>query len=114
MIHSGVDLPLMIWQWATGLPMDRVESNGIGVRTRWLRGDMSWLLANYGRTGRPDSVSRKHGLWIFATEFARTRYYDCFDRHDLGPVIAELQIMTTAIRRSLSEIQAVKKDLGRQ
>ena len=105
-IRSGVDLPLMIWQWAIGLPMDRVESYEIGVRTRWLRGDMSWLLANYGRTGRPDSVSRKRGLWIFATEFARTRYYDCFDRHDLGPVLAELKIMTTAIRRSLSELRA--------
>ena len=24
-IHSGVDFPLMIWQWAAGLPVDRVE-----------------------------------------------------------------------------------------
>ena len=25
-ILSGIDFPLMIWQWATGLPVDRVDS----------------------------------------------------------------------------------------
>lgn len=104
-IRSGVDLPLMIWQWAVGLPINRVESYRIGVRTRWLRGEMGWLLANYGRAGRPDSVSRRRAFWIFATEFARTRYYDCFDRHDLHPVIAELKITAAAARQSISKLR---------
>jgi predicted ATP-grasp superfamily ATP-dependent carboligase len=104
-IRSGVDLPLMVWQWAAGLPINRVESYRIGVRTRWLRGEMGWLLANYGRAGRPDSVSRRHAFWIFATEFARTRYYDCFDRHDPNPVIAELKIMVTAAKGSISKLR---------
>jgi hypothetical protein len=37
-------------------------------------------------------------FWIFATEFGRTRYYDCLDRHDLSPAIAELKIMTQAVK----------------
>ena len=35
-IHSGVDFPLMIWQWGTGQPIEPVKSYRTGVRTRWL------------------------------------------------------------------------------
>ena len=45
-VHSGVDFPLMIWQWATGLPVDRVDGYRTGVRTRWLHGDLRWLRDN--------------------------------------------------------------------
>jgi predicted ATP-grasp superfamily ATP-dependent carboligase len=100
-IHSGVDFPLLIWQWAAGLPVDRVEGYRTHVRTRWLHGDLQWLRENQRRNGRPDSVSRTRGLWIFASEFARTRHYDCFDRRDLGPAVTELRATATAIRRSL-------------
>jgi predicted ATP-grasp superfamily ATP-dependent carboligase len=99
-VKSGVDFPLMIWQWATGLPIDRVDGYRTGVRTRWLQGDMRWLANNQRRVGRPDSVSRTRALRIFTTEFIRTRHYDCLDRHDMGPALAELRIMATAARRS--------------
>jgi predicted ATP-grasp superfamily ATP-dependent carboligase len=98
--RSGVDFPLLLWQWAAGLPVDRVSGYRTGVRTRWLRGDMRWLRENYQRVGRPDSVSRARSFWIFAQEFVRTSHYDCFDRHDLRPVIAEAQIMIKASRKS--------------
>ncbi len=98
-VHSGVDFPLMIWQWATGLPVDRVESHRTGVRTRWLHGDMRWLRDNQRRAGRPDSISPTRALWTFATEFARTRHYDCFAWRDLGPFMAELRTTVTAIRQ---------------
>jgi hypothetical protein len=45
-------------------------------------------------------VSRARGLWTYASEFARTRHYDCFDRHDLGPVKAELQFTASAVIKS--------------
>lgn len=99
-VQSGIDFPLMIWQWATGLPVDRVEDYRTGVRTRWLHGDTRWLRDNQRRAGRPDSVSRARGLWTYASEFARTRHYDCFDRHDLGPVKAELQFTASAVIKS--------------
>jgi predicted ATP-grasp superfamily ATP-dependent carboligase len=90
-IQSGVDLPLMIWQWASGQSVSRFENYRIGVRTRWLHGDMRWLYENLGRNGRPDTVSRPWGFWLFASEFARTRHYDYIDFHDLGPAMGELQ-----------------------
>ena len=99
-VQSGIDFPLMIWQWATGLPVDRTGTYRTGVRTRWLHGDTRWLRDNQRRAGRPDSVSRARGLWTYASEFTRTRHYDCFDRHDLGPVMAELRFTASAVIKS--------------
>lgn len=98
-VHSGVDFPLMTWQWAAGLPIDPAEGYRTGVRTRWLLGDLRWLWDNQRRTGRPDSVSRIGALWTFATEFVRTRHYDNLDWRDLGPVMVELRIIAAAIRK---------------
>jgi predicted ATP-grasp superfamily ATP-dependent carboligase len=97
-LHCGVDFPLLVWQWATGQPVNRVDSYQTGYRMRWLRGDMRWLRDNYRRAGRPDSMSRVRSLWAFTTEFARTPHYDCLDRRDLRPALAELRTTVVAIR----------------
>jgi hypothetical protein len=97
-VRVGVDFPLMIWQWATGLPVERVVSYRTGVRTRWLHGDLRWLRQNHQLAGRPDTVSKGRGLWLFATEFARTRCYDNVDRRDLAPALAEFRVTAAAFR----------------
>jgi predicted ATP-grasp superfamily ATP-dependent carboligase len=100
-IRSGVDFPLLIWQWATGEPVSRVDSYRPGLRSRWLHGDLRWLRDNYVRRGRPDSVPFGRGILTFATEFIRTRHYDYFDLHDMWPAVAELRYTTAIIRKSL-------------
>lgn len=100
-IRAGVNFPVLIWQWATGQPISRVKDYRSGVRTRWLHGELRWLRDNHSRAGRPDSVSRRRGLWTFLTEFARTHSYDYFDVHDLGPAIAEMRYTITMVRKSL-------------
>jgi len=102
-VHAGVDFPLMVWQWATGLPVEHVPGYQTGVRTRWLHGDLRWLRDNQRRAGRPDSMPLAAGLWIFGTEFVRTRRYDCFDSRDLRPVAAELRATMAAIRKSRNQ-----------
>jgi predicted ATP-grasp superfamily ATP-dependent carboligase len=99
-MHSGVDFPLLIWQWAAGLPVDRVEGYRTGVRTRWLHGELRWLRDNYRRVGRPDSVSRSRALWLIASEFVRTRHYDCFDPHDPRPILADLRNTAAIVLKS--------------
>jgi predicted ATP-grasp superfamily ATP-dependent carboligase len=99
-IFSGVDLPLMTWQWAAGLPVARVDRARTGIRTRWLHGDLRWLRDNQRRSGRTDSVSRIAALWAFATEFVRSTHYDCIDWRDLGPVTAELRTTAAAVEKS--------------
>ena len=72
----------------------------IGVRTRWLHGDMRWLRDNQSRVGRPDSVSRTRALSSFVAEFVRTRHLDCVDWRDLRPALAELRATTRAVLKS--------------
>ena len=89
-IHSGVDFPLMIWQWGTGQPIESVKSYRTGVRTRWLAGDLRWLWDVVLKPGRPDGLPASRGVWTFTKEFFRTRHYDFVDRRDMRPALAEL------------------------
>jgi predicted ATP-grasp superfamily ATP-dependent carboligase len=97
-MHSGVDFPLMIWQWGIGQPIEPVKSYRTGVRTRWLAGDLRWLWDGVMQAGRPDSVSPAHGLWTFTSEFFRTRHYDFVDRRDMRPALAEVWDTAAIIR----------------
>jgi predicted ATP-grasp superfamily ATP-dependent carboligase len=99
-VKAGVDFPLMIWQQSTGQPVRPARTYRTGVRTRWLHGDLRWLRENRERAGRPDSISAARAAWVFATEFARTRYYDYFDRGDLGPALAEIGNMVKVIGKT--------------
>jgi predicted ATP-grasp superfamily ATP-dependent carboligase len=89
-IHSGVDFPVMIWQWGTGQPIESVKSYRTGVRTRWLAGDLRWLWDVVLKPGRPDGLPASRGVWTFTKEFFRTRHYDFVDRRDMRPALAEL------------------------
>jgi len=100
---TGIDFPLMIWQWATGEPVDHVDSYRTGFRMRWLRGDMRWLMNNNRcGAGRPDSMSMSRAVWTFSTEFLRTWHYDCLDFRDLRPVFAEWRTTVASVRKSIS------------
>jgi predicted ATP-grasp superfamily ATP-dependent carboligase len=101
-VQSGVDFPLMIWRWATGQVVEPVTTHRSGVRTRWLHGDLEWVRTNWGRVGRPDSVSHSNAIWTFVSEFARCRHYDYFDSHDIKPFVAELRHSIKIIRGGLS------------
>jgi predicted ATP-grasp superfamily ATP-dependent carboligase len=109
-IHSGVDFPLMIWQWGTGQPIEPVKSYRTGVRTRWLAGDLRWLWDGVMQAGRPDTVSLPRGLWTFTTEFFRTRHYDFVDRRDMRPAVAELWDTAGIIRKQWDNRNQGRKD----
>ncbi len=98
-IHSGVDFPLMIWQWGTGQPIEPVKSYRAGVRTRWLAGDLRWLWDGVMAAGRPDSVPLGRGLRTFTSEFFRTRHYDFVDRRDMRPALAEVWDTAAIVRK---------------
>ena len=98
-IHSGVNFPLMIWQWGIGQPIEPVKSYRTGVRTRWLAGDLRWLWESVLQPGRPDSVSPARGIWTFTSEFFRTRHYDFVDRRDMRPALAEIWDTAGIIRK---------------
>jgi predicted ATP-grasp superfamily ATP-dependent carboligase len=95
-VQSGIDFPLMIWRWGTGLDIEPVTTYRSGIRSRWLYGDLLWLLQNWGRAGRPDSVSRFRSVFMIISEFAKTFHYDYFNSRDPGPFFAELRYTARA------------------
>jgi carbamoyl-phosphate synthase large subunit len=105
---SGVNLPLMVWHWATGQQVEQVASHRTGVRTRWLQGDLRWLGENHQRIGRPDSVSLGRSLWLFFSEFARTRHYDVLDWRDMRPGLVELRSTAQVIVKAVQDRVAAK------
>jgi predicted ATP-grasp superfamily ATP-dependent carboligase len=113
-LRSGVDLPMLIWRWATGLDVGRVDGYRIGVRTHWLHGEVRWLRDNWRRAGRPDSVPRGRAALNFAAELVRTRNYDCFDRHDIGPALVELRYTATSIRKSRTAQRTTQRLPGKR
>src|SRR5262249_28513957 len=44
---AGIDFPLMIWQWANGLPVSPAADYRTGIRMRWIQGDLRWLRENF-------------------------------------------------------------------
>jgi predicted ATP-grasp superfamily ATP-dependent carboligase len=102
-LRSGVNIPLMTWQWAVGLTVAPAAVDRTGIRTRWLVGDLAWLARNWQRAGRPDSVPVARSLWIFASEFFRSRHYDFFDLRDVRPGVAELRYIGLWARQFAGE-----------
>ena len=96
---AGIDLPVLLWQWATGQRVQRTASYRAGVRTRWLQGDIRWLGANLVRIGRPDSEPISRALLMFIGEFARTRRYDYFSLRDPKPGLTELRLCVNSVFR---------------
>jgi predicted ATP-grasp superfamily ATP-dependent carboligase len=109
-IHSGVNFPLMIWQWGIGQPIEPVTSYRTGVRTRWLAGDLRWLWEGVLQRSRPDSVSPARGLWTFTSEFFRTRHYDFVDRRDMRPALAEIWDTAAIVRTQWDNRKQWRKD----
>ncbi len=109
-IHSGVDFPLMIWQWGTGQPIQPVKSYRTGVRTRWLAGDLRWLWDGVMQAGRPDSVPLSRGLVTFTAEFFRTRHYDFVDPRDLRPAFAEVWDTAGIIKKQWDNRKQWRRD----
>jgi predicted ATP-grasp superfamily ATP-dependent carboligase len=99
-VQAGVDFPLMIWRWATGLDIAPVTTYRYGVRTRWLHGDLRWLRQNWRRSGRPDGMSHVSSVYAFISEFTKSRHYDYFDRSDLRPFLAELRYTMHVLRKT--------------
>ncbi len=100
--RCGIDFPLLLWRWAAGGPLEKVNGYRVGARLRWLSGDVRWLLETLSCPGRPDALGRAKALAIFSRDFTRRAAYDCFDRHDPGPGVSELSHSVLKVGRLVS------------
>jgi predicted ATP-grasp superfamily ATP-dependent carboligase len=99
--RAGVNFPQYLWNWGSGAPLKSFEgSYKVGVRLRYLYGDIQWLQENIRRRGRPESVRPAKALGMFASEFFRGDAYDYVDIHDLRPaIVAAARTVPGSVRR---------------
>ena len=84
-VRSGVDFPFLVYQWASGEPIDQVDRYRTGGWMRYLRGDLSATAAAIRERGRPGIPSPLRAVLDFGASFLRPMGYDYFDWQDLRP-----------------------------
>ena len=112
--RSGVDFPLMVWQWASGAPVRESLGYRTGLRLRWLTGDGRWLLETLRGPGRPTAFLQVVPVATFAGDFARRSAYDFFDLSDPLPAAAKVgRVLSKAgsnlVRRSRQHLPVVER-----
>ena len=86
-VRSGVDFPYLLYQWAKGGPIDKVEGYRVGGWMRHLKGDIMTTVAALQQRGRPAIPSPVEAVLGFVRSFLRPMGYDYFDWRDPLPAV---------------------------
>lgn len=84
-VRAGVDFPYLIYQWAIGDPIDRVEDYRIGGWMRYLEGDVITTIQAFTQRGRPGVTPPAQALLGFLGSFFLPTGYDYVDWRDPLP-----------------------------
>ncbi len=93
-IRAGVDFPSILVGLESGEPLPKALEYRVGVRSRWLSGDLDSLLLVLRRSRRRLDLTTAHRgrwrtLWDFLHFWGRDLYYELEQRDDLGPARLE-------------------------
>jgi predicted ATP-grasp superfamily ATP-dependent carboligase len=83
--RAGVDFPYLLYQWAGGEPIDRVEGYRAGGWMRYLEGDILATVQSFINRGRPEVTPPVQALYEFLSAFFIPSGYDYMDWQDLAP-----------------------------
>ncbi len=86
-VRAGVNFPALLYAWAAGETLRSVNAYRVGVRMRWMGGDLAHLRATLNSQGRPDVPGRGRALRTFFSDFLRPTRYDYLDFRDFGPAV---------------------------
>jgi len=112
-VRAGVCFPRMLYAWAAGEPVEAVAGYRVGVRMRWLGGDIEWLRHALAAPGGPDVPGRAAAAATFLTAFARPAGYDYLDRGDLRPALRAGSDAVAEYGRRASARRLVRRDPAR-
>ncbi len=84
-VRAGVDFPYLLYQWANGDPIDRVEHYRTGSWMRYLEGDLLTTVQTISQRGRPGVTPPTQAFREFFTDFFVPTGYDYLDWKDLRP-----------------------------
>jgi predicted ATP-grasp superfamily ATP-dependent carboligase len=86
-VRAGVDFPFLLYTWVTDGSLRAAPTYRVGLRMRWLGGDMRWLYATLRNQHRPDVEPIGRALLQFFGDFLRPARYDYLALDDLRPAI---------------------------
>jgi predicted ATP-grasp superfamily ATP-dependent carboligase len=86
-VRSGVDFPHLLYQWASGEAIEKVERYRIGGWMRYLRGDIMTTIAALQQRGRPGVTPPVQAILGFCLSFLQPMGYDYVDWNDPVPAV---------------------------
>lgn len=91
-IDAGIDFPELLWRMHAGLPVPRPVAR-VGVRTRWLLGDVDHLLIALLRREMREATGRSRTAVVldFLRSFADGSSLEVLRRDDPRPFLRELR-----------------------
>jgi predicted ATP-grasp superfamily ATP-dependent carboligase len=104
-IDAGMNFPLLLFRLATGEDVPAQFDYKVGVKSRWLLGDLDHLLIRLthhaDRNGfGNDGISRLHACWNFMKFYEPNTFYEVFRWEDRGPGWQECKAYIRDLRRS--------------
>ena len=105
-VRCGVDFPYLLYQWASGGPIEKVESYRVGLWMRHLHGDLLTTIAALQQRGRPGVTPPVQAVLDFGLSFFRPMGYDYVDWRDPLPAVKATgdftrNVVRKAARRTL-------------
>ncbi len=86
-VRAGIDFPALIYQWATGGPIDKVTSYRAHGWMRHLGGDFITTIAAIQQRGRPGVAPPLEAILGFCLSFFQPAGYDYMDWKDPLPAL---------------------------
>jgi peptidoglycan/xylan/chitin deacetylase (PgdA/CDA1 family) len=112
--RAGLDLPLLLYMWATGEPLTSAPDYRLGVRMRWLSGDLVWLKQTLLSQGRPDVARSDRAIAEFLGDCFVRSGYDYLSLSDPRPAWRASRDFCTASVRALVNGTATQSPVPRR
>jgi hypothetical protein len=95
-IRAGVHFPVLLTDWARGVPLQKVDGYRVGVRLRWVGGELRWLRESWRSRGQPDVPPVPRAAAALLADTLRPSAYDLVDPRDLRPA---MRMIANAVSR---------------
>ena len=101
-VRAGVDFPYLLYQWASGGPIERLAGYRIGGWIRHLGGDIATTIAALRQRGRPGVPSPVRTLLQFGLSFLKPMAYDYLSWRDPLPAVKAATTFTRGAIKGLA------------
>jgi predicted ATP-grasp superfamily ATP-dependent carboligase len=98
-IRAGVHFPVLLTDWARGVPLQKVDGYRVGVRLRWVGGELRWLGESWRSHGHPDVPSVPRAAAALLADTLRPSAYDLVDPRDPRPAMRMIANAVSLSRR---------------